>query len=217
MHERHNLFVLFNELGNITWLVFFLINLKYKMKRNLLTPKQEKFCNSYIELGNASEAYRSSYSYMNMKDSTIHRKAIELLNNGKITARVAELQAELKKSSDIKKEWILEELSAIIFADIRDYVSFNGKQIKFKPFEQLSDAQAKAVESIKQTKTGIELKLHGKSWSIERISKMLGFDEPFRTMNEHTLKSELEGLTDEELEAIILNEVPLGQDDVNRD
>lgn len=26
-----------------------------------LTPKQEKFCQLYIELGNASEAYRQSY------------------------------------------------------------------------------------------------------------------------------------------------------------
>jgi len=32
-----------------------------------LTIKQEKFCNLYIELGNASEAYRQSYNCEKMK------------------------------------------------------------------------------------------------------------------------------------------------------
>ena len=27
-----------------------------------LTPKQEKFCQKYIEMGNASEAYRQAYN-----------------------------------------------------------------------------------------------------------------------------------------------------------
>ena len=68
-----------------------------------LSVKQENFCNYYIECGNASEAYRRAYSCSNMKDESINRKAIELLNNGKITARVKELQEELKKKSDITK------------------------------------------------------------------------------------------------------------------
>ena len=32
-----------------------------------LTPKQEKFCQLYIELGNASEAYRQSYDCSKMQ------------------------------------------------------------------------------------------------------------------------------------------------------
>jgi len=47
-----------------------------------LTPKQEKFCNLYLETGNASEAYRSSYSASRMKPETIHRRAKELLDHG---------------------------------------------------------------------------------------------------------------------------------------
>ena len=143
-----------------------------------MTPKQENFCNYYIESGNASEAYRRAYSCELMKDTTIARKACELMKNGKITARIGKIQYELKKGSDVKKEQILEELSAIAFADIRDYLNFNGKRITFKPFDKLTDKQAKAIESIKKGKNGIELRLHGKSWTIERLSKMLGFDTP---------------------------------------
>ncbi|SMD02201.1 terminase small subunit [Novosphingobium sp. B1] len=59
-----------------------------------LTPKQEAFALAYIETGNASEAYRRAYDAARMKDATVNRKAKELLDNGKITARVDELKAE---------------------------------------------------------------------------------------------------------------------------
>lgn len=166
------------------------------MSKNL-TIKQENFVNVYLETGNASEAYRRAYSCSKMKDATINTKACELLKKDKIRVRVRELQRELKKSSDIKKEAILEELACIAFSDIRDYVKFDGKNITFKNFDELTDRQARAIESIKKTRHGIELKLHGKSWTIERISKMLGFDKP------EDINLQLEGLPDSVLDAII--------------
>lgn len=162
-----------------------------------LTLKQENFCNFYIETGNASEAYRRAYAAEKMKDESINRKAKELMDNGNITARIKELQGELKAISDITKERVLEELSAIAFADIRDYVVFNGRSIRFKPFKDLTDRQAKAIESIKKGKNGIELRLHGKSWTIERICRMLGFDAPQQI--EQVLTTGLEGACTEEL------------------
>jgi len=56
-----------------------------------LTPKQELFCQKFIELGNASEAYRESYDTSRMKDATINRAASQLLGNYKITTRLNEL------------------------------------------------------------------------------------------------------------------------------
>jgi len=174
-----------------------------------LTIKQENFCNFYVESGNASEAYRRAYSCEKMKDETINRTAIELLTNRKIATRVDELKLNLQKKSDITKERILNELSSIVFADIRDYVKFTVKirlddqnneiqvpVLEFTPFEELTDSQAKAIESIKQTKEGFELKLHGKNWSIEKVCKMLGFDMPTVIENKF---SDISGLSTEEL------------------
>ena len=62
-----------------------------------MTPKQEAFCLAYVETGNASEAYRRAYDAARMKPGTVNRKAKELLDNGKITARVDELRSELIK------------------------------------------------------------------------------------------------------------------------
>lgn len=143
-----------------------------------LTIKQENFCNYYVESGNASEAYRRAYSAGNMKQESIVVKASELLSKGNISVRVNELKANLQAKSDITKERILNELSSIVFADIRDYVEFRNETLTFKSFDSLTDSQAKAIESIKQTKEGFELKLHGKNWSIEKVCKMLGFDAP---------------------------------------
>lgn len=60
-----------------------------------LTPKQERFCSAYIETSNASEAYRQSYNASQMKPATVNVKACELLANGKVAARVAELRESL--------------------------------------------------------------------------------------------------------------------------
>ncbi len=57
-----------------------------------LTLKQEKFCQVFIETGNASEAYRQAYDTEKMKESSINRKAVEVLENVKITARLDELR-----------------------------------------------------------------------------------------------------------------------------
>lgn len=143
-----------------------------------LSIKQEKFCNYYIECGNASEAYRRAYSCSNMKDESINVKAFELLNNGKITVRVKELQEELKKKSDITKEEVLNMLRSFMYADIRNFLTIKDGNVTFKDSEDWTDEMAMQVESVKQGKDGIEIKLNGRTWTIQRICKMLGFDSP---------------------------------------
>ena len=69
-----------------------------------LTPKQEEFCRGYLETGNASEAYRRAYNAANMKEETIWRKAKECMDNGKVTARLSELQAQSAEKHDITIE-----------------------------------------------------------------------------------------------------------------
>lgn len=75
-----------------------------------LTPKQEKFCLLYIELGDASEAYRQSYHCSKMKPETINVKASELLKNGKIAVRVQELHDSHRQRHNIVVDDLLDEL-----------------------------------------------------------------------------------------------------------
>ena len=75
-----------------------------------LTIKQEAFCQAYIETGNASEAYRTAYAADKMKPETINRKAKEQLDNGKIAARIAELQGEIKQRHNVTVDSLIKEL-----------------------------------------------------------------------------------------------------------
>lgn len=113
-----------------------------------------------------------------MKDESINVKAVELLNNGKIMVRVKELQEELKKKSDITKEEVLNMLKSFMYADIRNFLTIKNGNVIFKDSEDWTDEMAMQVESVKQGKEGIEIKLNGRAWTIQRICKMLGFDSP---------------------------------------
>lgn len=75
-----------------------------------LTPKQEAFCQAYIETGNASEAYRTAYAADKMKPETINRNAKALLDNSKIATRVAELQGEIKQRHNVTVDSLIAEL-----------------------------------------------------------------------------------------------------------
>lgn len=75
-----------------------------------LTAKQEAFCLAYLETGNASEAYRKAYNAENMKPETVNRKAKELLDHGKISARIEALQEEHRERHKITVDDLLAEL-----------------------------------------------------------------------------------------------------------
>lgn len=80
-----------------------------------LTPKQEMFCQKYVELGNASEAYRQSYNASKMKSETVTERASRLLKEYKVSARVKELQSQLEKKHDLTKDKVVNRLKQIIF------------------------------------------------------------------------------------------------------
>lgn len=139
-----------------------------------LTPRQKAFCQQFLlDLNGKQAAIRAGYSAR-----TAEFQASRLLRIVKVQQYLQKIQAEARKRTDITKDEILAELASIFRAKITDYLDFDGKTIHFKDFTALTESQIRAVEGIRQTRHGIEMKLHGKSWSIERICKILGFDCP---------------------------------------
>lgn len=78
-----------------------------------LTPKQEAFCQAFIETGNASEAYRNAYNAEKMKAGTIHVTAFRLLESPKIALRVDELKAAHAK----RHEMTVDDIAAMLHED----------------------------------------------------------------------------------------------------
>jgi hypothetical protein len=65
---------------------------------------------AYIETGNASEAYRKAYNAGNMKPESINRKAKEVMDNVKVTARIKELREPVIKRHAITVDDLIREL-----------------------------------------------------------------------------------------------------------
>lgn len=150
-----------------------------KKQVHKLTSKQENFCIAYIKTGNASEAYRQCYNIKKMKPESINRKAKELLDNGKIAARIAELQAPAIKKAQITLEGHLNRLkhlseqaeaseqfaAAIKAEENRGKVAgfyIDRKEIKHGTLEEATDAELlqiikSQVEAIENIEGGFKL------------------------------------------------------------
>jgi phage terminase small subunit len=113
--------------------------------RGELTPKQEKFCQKYLELGCAAAAYKAAYDAGGMKPITIRRKAAELLDHGGVSARVRELKASLLKRHEVTVDRVLQEFARLAFLDIRKAFDADGN---LKPVAELDDDTAAAIASM---------------------------------------------------------------------
>ena len=74
------------------------------------TIKKDKFARLVVELGDQSDAYRGAYNAKNMKSETIRKRAHELMKDGYVAGRIAELQAEAAKAHRCTVESLLIKL-----------------------------------------------------------------------------------------------------------
>jgi phage terminase small subunit len=80
-----------------------------------LTIKQRRFAELYVELGNASEAYRQAYDVSEgTKTTTINTKAKELLKHGTVAVLISNLQKELALESKITRHLIVQKYLDLI-------------------------------------------------------------------------------------------------------
>lgn len=105
--SRHRVFLFSRE-----WFSVSLAALRDFMKVYLmdLTVKQENFCQGVAKGLTYSDAYRQAYNASKMKMETINRKAVELMSNGKVAARVEELKRRALQRYDLTVDDIVEEL-----------------------------------------------------------------------------------------------------------
>lgn len=78
--------------------------------RQKLTLKQEKFCLAYIKTGNATEAYRQTYSTANTKPASMNRIAAKLMDNVNIISRIKEIRAPIIEKAQMTLESHLTDL-----------------------------------------------------------------------------------------------------------
>lgn len=139
-----------------------------------LTPKQQQFVAEYlIDLNATQAAIRAGYSA-----KTARNIAVELLAKPNIQAEIQKRRGKIQKKLEITQETIIQELAAIALANGADYAKVVGDgvggYVEFTPTEQLDPAKLKAIAGIKQSQSGMEIKLHDKLKAIELLDKYLG-------------------------------------------
>ncbi len=147
-----------------------------------LTIRQEKFAQKYVECGNASEAYRYAYpSSAKWKDKTVWENASRLMANSKVSARVKELEEASKQASQVTREEILKLCADVI----RGALITDNAQMRKEVIGGIS----------KNTTTQTNI---SKTWAVERLCKMCGFDSPTE-VNIRDKRSKYENISDEDL------------------
>lgn len=130
-----------------------------------LTIKQEKFCQEYINTGNASEAYRRSYNASKMKDEVIAVKASELLKTGNVSVRVKELKVQMTQKFEVTRE----KLGKMLL----DRAELVEKMQELAKKEKLT-----ATEENQYMRLLMLLKASDGNKAIDLLSKMFGLNEP---------------------------------------
>lgn len=167
-------------------------------KNKPLTPRQEAFCNKYLETGNASEAYRYAYSTDRMKPETINNAAYKLLQKGEIRARLAYLRENLAEAAGISALKVVRELERIAFADptvIRTdwgtLKSFEGLTAEEKSIIKDIDVKVRCTTTASGNEiveTTTRISMHDKLKALESLAQMLGYNKPIKV--EADIKSE---------------------------
>ncbi len=91
----------------------------------MITAKQENFAQAVASGMTQADAYRSAYNASAMKAETVQKRASELMRNGVIAGRVAELKDELAE----KALWTREQSVAVLVCVIGDGESRAGDKI----------------------------------------------------------------------------------------
>ena len=147
-----------------------------------LTIKQEHFAQKYVELGNASEAYRQAYDADDMNPEAIHVEACRLSASPNVALRIERLEEQRLKRHAVTADRAIVEMAKIAFADIRKAFDENGN---LKPIGELDDDTASAIAGLEvqtertrgedETITHThKLKLNDKRAALDSLFKHLG-------------------------------------------
>ncbi len=157
-----------------------------------LSQKQEMFCVKYAKHGNATRAYKEAYKAEKMRPATINREASAMLDNPKITARLAELNQMAVSDAVMTKQEALQLLSVKARIRITDVCDFKQEQVgndeegnpvfqtvwTMKNAEDIDPAVAACIKSVTVTKTGPKIELYDANASAKLLADMLGWNAP---------------------------------------
>lgn len=168
-----------------------------------LNDAQFRFCREYVVDQNGSQAaIRAGYS-----SHTAKEQASQLLTKLNIKDKIAELQAHQAKITELKAKDVVEELKAIGFSDLSNYLK---EGMDLKDFRKLPKEISSAIASCEIHKVAlggddegykeiVKFKLHDKLKALDSLGKNFGI---YEAHNRQKSGLDLTKLTEEQLLAL---------------
>jgi phage terminase small subunit len=134
--------------------------------------RQLGFIQEYlVDLKGRDAAIRAGYS-----PRSAHVTASRILADPKVRSTIA---ASIEERFSVTRESIIEELAAIAFANLGDHFSWDEEgRIRSKPSRGLTQAQKRAVASIRQVRTKegtiLQVNLSDKLRALELLARLTG-------------------------------------------
>ena len=141
-----------------------------------LTPKEQKFAELCVSLGNQTEAYRQAFKPTKKDAEWLRINASQLANQTNIALTIQNLKGEVSIQHGIDRAFILKGYLEII--SDADYTFQLGAD------NTLSKEDKQAFYRVmNQTKNTDKLR------ALESIAKMMGLNEPEVVEHNHTVKT----------------------------
>jgi len=180
-----------------------------------LSSKQERFRDEYLLDFNITQAYlRAGYKAKNENSAGAAGK--RLFETPKMQKAIQEKMKLRQEKFDITEDKVIQEIACIAFSNISDYLkvedisigkSEDGEKdlyeqiVKIYTTDGMDRKKTAAIAGIKQTKHGIELKLHDKVTALTLLCKHFGILTDKLDLSGNINNTHME-LTKEELEIL---------------
>lgn len=172
-----------------------------------LTVKQWLFVKEYLIDKNATQAaIRAGYS-----EKTAHVIGKQSLNKVKIKKHIDKELAKVTSTLEVTAERVIAEIAKMAFSNHEDITTIDEDGTPRVDLSRLTREQFAAVQEVQTTTrtvghksgkkakvTNVKVKLADKAKALEQLGRYLKL---FTDKVEHSGKIEVEGLTDEQLEA----------------
>ena len=83
-----------------------------------------------------------------------------------------------RKKKEVSPQRVMEELVAIGFSKVTDFLYVENNTLMFRPTEELSAGEKAAIASIERTANGFKVKFYDKLKALELLGKHMGMFDP---------------------------------------
>ena len=146
-----------------------------------LSDREFKFCEEYLKEDNQTRAYKLA-GYKAKSNNVAAVEASRILRKPKVReylgCRKEEIREKIKLDTDVTRERVLRELTALAYSNIGDFVTWGPEGLRFKSLDKIEPENFAAVQSIvlkKGTKTITRVKMHNKMHALLLLAKCVGF------------------------------------------